>query len=121
MSSDFLNLALAVDGLDECGDNVRTAMKHLTRLGRESNNIETFLSSRDIIDIRDFLDEYEKIAVAVESVDLRLYVGFEIEERLQKTSRKRLYITDPALKGDIMDRLIDGASGMFRWVAVQLD
>lgn len=121
MSSDFRNLTVAVDGLDECGDNARTVVKHLVSLSASSPKMKSFLSSRDHIDIRDFLKDYNMILIAAQSIDLRLYVGAEIEERTQKTSRKRLYMTDPNLKGEIMDKLIDGAEGMFRWVAVQLD
>ena len=121
MSSDYRNLTIAVDGLDECGDNVRAVTKHLTSLGVQSNSIRTFISSRDLVDIRNFLDDFQMVSIAATSVDLRLYVDAEIEERVQKKSRKRLYITDANLKGEIMDKLIDGAKGMFRWVAVQLD
>ena len=121
MSNDFRNVIIVVDGMDECGDNIRTVMELLTWLGTSSSSIKVLLSSRDIVDIRDFLDDYEQVSIAATSVDLRLYVGAEIEARITKKSRKRLYITDPNLKGEIMDKLINGAKGMFRWVAVQLD
>lgn len=121
MSYGFRNLTIAVDGLDECGDNVRLVTKLVTNLGHNSARIRTFISSRNLVDIRDFTDDFVAISIAATSIDLRLYVGAEIEERMQKFSRKRLYLTDPTLKGEIVDRLIDGAEGMFRWVAVQLD
>ena len=121
MSVNFRNVIIAVDGLDECGDHIRTVMEHLTGLGASSSSIKVLLSSRDIVDIRDFLEDYEQVSIAASNVDLRLYVGAEVEARVQKKSRKRLYINDPDLKGEIMDKLIDGAKGMFRWVAVQLD
>ena len=35
--------------------------------------------------------------------------------------KKQLRIKDPALKEHIMERLIQGAEGMFRWVACQID
>ncbi|KAL9043979.1 MAG: hypothetical protein Q9214_002852, partial [Letrouitia sp. 1 TL-2023] len=121
MASDFQNVTISVDGIDECGDNIRTVMSYIVSLGNYSTQVRTLLSSRDLVEIRDFLEGYETISIAAQSVDLRLYVGAEIEQRLQKTSRKRLFISDPNLKGEIMDKLIDGAEGMFRWVAVQLD
>lgn len=121
MSGFFQNLTIAVDGLDECGDNVRTVVGYLVNLTTQSATIRSFLSSRDLIDIKDFLGDYERIPIAAQNVDLRLYVAAEIEKRTQKTSRKRLYLTDPDLKGEIMDKLIDGSEGMFRWAAVQLD
>ena len=121
MSSDFESLAIAVDGLDECGDNIGVLLEHLTNLDIRSDQTKMLLSSRDLIDIRDLLGEYQMVSIAARSTDLRLYVAAEIEKRVQKKSRKRLYITDPNLKGEIMDKLIDGAKGMFRWAAVQLD
>ncbi|KAL9621899.1 MAG: hypothetical protein Q9160_003720 [Pyrenula sp. 1 TL-2023] len=121
MSSDFRNLSVAIDGLDECGDNMRAVISYVTDLSHKSTRIRTFISSRDLIDIRDFTEDFETVSIAAKSIDLRLYVAAEIEKRMQKSSHKRLYLSDPSLKGEIMDRLIDGAEGMFRWVAVHLD
>ncbi|KAL9608485.1 MAG: hypothetical protein Q9167_006693 [Letrouitia subvulpina] len=114
IASDFQNVTISVDGIDECGDSIRTVMSHIISLGNDSTQVRTFLSSRDLIQIRDFLEDYETVSIAAHNIDLRLYVGAEIEERLQKTSRKRLFISDQNLKGEIMDRLIGGAEGMFR-------
>ncbi|KIW92710.1 uncharacterized protein Z519_06558 [Cladophialophora bantiana CBS 173.52] len=44
-----------------------------------------------------------------------------MEMRLRPESARRLRIKNPDLKGEILDKLINGAHGMFRWIAVQLD
>ncbi|TVY14282.1 putative ankyrin repeat protein [Lachnellula arida] len=52
------------------------------------------------------------------SSDLRLYVGSEI---VRRTREKKLNIRDSSLKEHITKTLIEGADGMFRWVACQMD
>ncbi|ETN36406.1 uncharacterized protein HMPREF1541_08683 [Cyphellophora europaea CBS 101466] len=110
-----------VDGVDECpSEERRSLILHLADI--ESAKLKIFMSSRDIYDIRELVDDdFEPVSIAARSMDLRLFVASEIEQRLHKRARKRLYLTDPALKGEILNTLISKADGMFRWVAVQLD
>ena len=121
MSKDFDSLNVLVDGLDECGDQAEVVTSRLASLNHQASNIRVFLSSRDLPQIREKLENFEKVSIAARNSDLKLYVGAQIEERLQKTSIKRLRLKDLSLKGQIMDKLVEGAQGMFRWVALQLD
>jgi len=90
----------------------------LASLSADGFNIKTLFTSRLETDIELHLGSYEKISIAATNSDLKLYVASEIESR----SRKKLLRTrDPDLKREIMDRLVEGAEGMFRWVACQLD
>jgi hypothetical protein len=90
----------------------------LASLNADGFNIKTLFTSRLETDIELHLGSYEKISIAATNSDLKLYVASEIESR----SRKKLLRTrDPDLKREIMDRLVEGAEGMFRWVACQLD
>ena len=117
----FDTVAMLVDGLDECGSNSEDAASFLADLVRKSSRVKTILFSRDIPEIRECMHDFTTLSIAAENTDLRLYVGHEIEERMKRGSRKRLHIKDPDIKGEIMDVLINGAQGCFRWVAVQLD
>ncbi|KAH8748378.1 hypothetical protein BGZ57DRAFT_720244, partial [Hyaloscypha finlandica] len=118
LSTFFDEVMVIIDALDECGTDRSKVVELLASLNTDGFNIKTLFTSRLETDIEFHLDSYEKISIAATSSDLRLYVASEIESR----SRKKLLRTrDPDLKGEIMDRLVEGAEGMFRWVACQMD
>ncbi|PMD27144.1 hypothetical protein NA56DRAFT_697312 [Hyaloscypha hepaticicola] len=118
LSTFFDEVMIIIDALDECGNDRSKVVELLAILNADGFNIKTLFTSRLETDIEVHLQYYEKISIAATSSDLKLYVASEIESR----SRKRLLRTrDPDLKKEIMDRLVDGAEGMFRWVACQLD
>jgi hypothetical protein len=109
---------IIIDALDECGNDRSKVVELLASLNTDNFNIKTLFTSRLETDIELYLESYEKISIAATSSDLKLYVASEIESR----SRKKLLRTrDPDLKKEIMDRLVEGAEGMFRWVACQMD
>ncbi|KAK9419958.1 putative Ankyrin [Seiridium unicorne] len=114
----FDHTFLIVDGLDECGkhtDDVVDALKACA----QTEKISTALLSRDENNIRNCLEnDFGNIEISAHDDDITEYVTSEIEERIRT---KRIRIRDPSLKGEILHRLVDGASGMFRWVACQLD
>lgn len=109
MALHFNNVAIVVDGLDECGKQTVTVAELLVSLNSKGKNIKTLILSRDEQHIRDFLDSYTQISIAARSSDLKLYVASEIELRIRS---KRLRIKSEQLKEEIMDRLVNGADGM---------
>jgi hypothetical protein len=114
MSESFKSVRIFVDGLDECGDHIVEATRYLSHLGELSDRIKTLLSSRQLVEIQDIVREFQPISIAAQSTDIRLYVAYELEQRMASTSPKPLIINDQSLKGDIMDALIRQAHGMFR-------
>ncbi|ERF71769.1 hypothetical protein EPUS_01684 [Endocarpon pusillum Z07020] len=114
----FSVAAVIIDGIDEISSNRLEATELLRCINQPHGSIRTLFASRCEIDIEECLDDYERVSIAARSSDLELYVASEIEIR---TKRKQLNIKDPDLKAQIMKRLINGADGMFRWVACQLD
>ncbi|KAI2601749.1 ankyrin [Hypoxylon sp. NC1633] len=110
---------LIVDGIDECGKFVDVVLEALCSISKDSDNISMALLSRDEPNIRDYLEEdFECESVAAHTEDITEYVTAEIEERIRTG---RLRIDDLDIKDEIMQGLIDGAAGMFRWVSCQLD
>ncbi|KAI4126477.1 MAG: hypothetical protein LQ338_003727 [Usnochroma carphineum] len=102
---------IIVDGLDECGTNTAGFVDSLITLSDDyDTSIKTILLSRDEIEIRERLENYTKVSIAARSSDLRLYVGAEIDLR---TRKKRLRIKDQSLKEYILERLVEGAEGMY--------
>lgn len=119
MASCFEDVALIVDGLDESDDaaNLTRTLSSLSRIGY-CKNIRLVLLSRDEPAIRGCLDDFEHISIAAQNADLRLYVSAQLEER---QSTRRLRIKSPSLNDEILERLVEKAGGMFRWVACQMD
>jgi ankyrin repeat protein len=121
MATNFETVSLVVDGLDECEGLVREVTFHVAGLVKQSVQIKMILSSRDIVDIRERVDDYEHMSIAARNSDLVLYVAEEIGKRMEPKSLRPLRIRDLALKVEIQDTLVTKAQGMFRWVALQLD
>ena len=111
MTLDFDCAMIIVDGLDECGTNTPQVVDALTTLNDGGDStVKTILFSRDEIDIRERLDNFTQVSIAAQRSDLKLYVGAEIDDRMRK---KRLRIKDQSLKAHIMERLVEGAEGMY--------
>ncbi|KAJ2987646.1 hypothetical protein NUW58_g4389 [Xylaria curta] len=115
----FHRVYLVVDGLDECGDQTDEVVRTLSEVANDSDNLSVALLSRDEIEIREYLeDDFVGVEIAAHTEDVTEFVTAEIEERIRN---RRLRIEDFSLKGEILQGLVDGAKGMFRWVACQLD
>ena len=109
----FDDSIIIIDGLDECGRNASVVVDALAALHEgDDSTIKTIFLSRDEIDIRERLECYTMVSIAARSSDLTLYVGAEIDLR---TRKKRLRIKDQSLKEYIMERLVEGAEGMYVW------
>ncbi|KAK2609594.1 hypothetical protein N8I77_003090 [Diaporthe amygdali] len=119
MVKSFDHVYLIVDGLDECGDNTNNVIDDILDILGCSDNISTAFLSRDEDNIRDRLEEdFSGVEIAAHTEDITEYVTSEIEKRI---GNKSLRIDDLSLKDEILERLVEGAKGMFRWVACQLD
>ncbi|ROV93550.1 hypothetical protein VSDG_06755 [Cytospora chrysosperma] len=119
MMKSFDHVYLIVDGLDECGPSTSEVVKALLVIINASDNISVAFLSRDEDHIRYWLEkDFENVEIAAHTEDITEFVTSEVEKRV---GEKRLHFNDLTLKGEILDRLVDGAKGMFRWVALQLD
>ncbi|KAF5003089.1 hypothetical protein FDECE_10348 [Fusarium decemcellulare] len=121
MRTVYSRVYLVVDGLDECGNQVATSVRKLVALvtSQVDEVISLALLSRDEILIREILeDRFHNVEIAAHTEDIRLYVASELEQRI---TRRELRLRDLDLKDQILNRLVDGAKGMFRWVVCQLD
>lgn len=117
MANDLRQVMVFVDGLDECGDNVRRVAQSLRNVSQCSTQVKVYLSSRDIPDIRKALNGWPSISIAARSTDLLVYVGAQIKSRIENGIPKPLELDSENTKVEIMDALVDGAQGMFRWVS----
>ena len=117
MASHFDDVFIIVDGVDECNDKGGVTMA-LVELARISSEVRLLLSSRDEQAIRLHMSDFDPVSIAAKNEDLKLYVSAEIALR---TAKGTLNIKNTTLKDEILDRLVHGADGMFRWVACQID
>ncbi|KAH8593813.1 hypothetical protein B0O99DRAFT_574491, partial [Bisporella sp. PMI_857] len=118
ISSYFKTTMIVVDGLDEVAINRADVARLLCDLNHLNNSIKCLFASRDEVDLRYALEGYIEVSIAARSSDLQIYVLAEITER---TKKRRLRIQDPELTEQILNVLVHGAEGMFRWVACQID
>ncbi|TGO72234.1 hypothetical protein BELL_0477g00090 [Botrytis elliptica] len=118
LSRNFSTTSIVVDGLDEITEDRAEVTRLLKSLNKPSGTIKTLFASRNEVDIRIVLEDYPSVSIAAKSGDLRLYVHSEIEKR---TKLGKLRIRDHNLKDHIVKVLTEGADGMFRWVACQMD
>ncbi|KAK8112255.1 uncharacterized protein PG998_008712 [Apiospora kogelbergensis] len=110
---------LIVDGIDECGEYAEDVLETLTAIPEATHNVSMALLSRDEDNIREFLEGIcVPIEIAAHKEDVSEYVRAQLADRIR---RRKLRLDDPGLKEEILERLVEGAKGMFRWVACQLD
>ncbi|KAM0474204.1 hypothetical protein ACHAP7_007891 [Fusarium lateritium] len=117
----FSQVHIVVDGLDECCGQAGASVKSLAKLAKSAGGklVSLALLSRNEIEIRQEVeDDFAHIEIEAQTADIQLYVASELSERI---ASRKLRLRDPSLKDLIMLRLVDGAKGMFRWVACQID
>ncbi|KAJ3465016.1 hypothetical protein MRS44_005674 [Fusarium solani] len=121
MCSSFDRVYLIVDGLDECAEQVEECVGSLAALlpSPEDETLNLALLSRDEFPIQEILkDQFQNVKIEAHTEDIDRYVTRELDQRI---ALRKLRLKDLALKDKIRARLVNGASGMFRWVACQLD
>ncbi|KAF5679171.1 hypothetical protein FHETE_912 [Fusarium heterosporum] len=119
MAGIYEKVFVIVDGLDECGSHVSRMTQALTSVSDGCDTVSAAFFSRKEEDIREELEgRFEHIEVSAHTKDLEDYTLAEVGKR---RILKRLEETNPVLYKDILHTLVQGAQGMFRWVACQID
>ncbi|KAG0636034.1 hypothetical protein HOY80DRAFT_1055478 [Tuber brumale] len=110
-------LAIVVDALDECRDSLQPIMLETLRELSGLSNINLLVVSRDHLNIKLHFEGLPSLGIQKEDVakDIELYISREIE---QYGKLKRL---SSSIKREIVDALVKGARGMFRWAKCCLD
>ncbi|KAF6812509.1 ankyrin repeat protein [Colletotrichum plurivorum] len=101
---------LFIDGVDECGSSTAEVVEALFDVSNDANNVSIALLSRDEDEIRDRVEaDFVTIEIAAHEGDVTEYVTAQIEERIRT---RKLRVSGPNLKGEILQELVDGAKGM---------
>ncbi|TVY67342.1 Vegetative incompatibility protein HET-E-1 [Fusarium oxysporum f. sp. cubense] len=109
-----------IDALDEC--TKREELLHWIR-GLASSNAQLLVTGRPEAEfqreIPRLLDERNCVLLDKQAVnaDIRSYVDATLKQRSDFVEKKLC----PSLLGDMRDKIGNGADGMFRWAACQLD
>ncbi|KAF5637893.1 heterokaryon incompatibility protein het-E-1 [Fusarium sp. NRRL 52700] len=117
--SDGRPVYIVVDGLDECSTEEQETVLHcLSSL--KFNCYKLCMSVRTPTESPVWEDQPFRFVESIpeENQDISDFVQVEVDQRVRN---KRLVTLDPLLVRDIKRELIDGACGMFLWVALQLD
>ncbi|KAK4183786.1 hypothetical protein QBC35DRAFT_542264 [Podospora australis] len=119
MTKVFERVYVVVDGIDEHGDDAGDIAQCLADVYDSSDTCSLAIFSRDEISIREHLEgHFCEIKAFADKEDVQLCVTAALEQRIQS---KKLRIRNPHLKDEIVEALVHGAGGMFRWVSCQLD
>ncbi|KAI9704589.1 MAG: hypothetical protein M1820_005502 [Bogoriella megaspora] len=119
LMKDYANIYLVFDALDECRTesdfyNSEDILRWLSRVS-EVENVHMLATSRKESEIEYALSSWASFPITSSdnSLDIETYVRNQIEGH-----RK---LGGDSIKENIVKALTDGANGMFRWVACQLD
>ncbi|KAH8727306.1 ankyrin repeat-containing domain protein [Phaeosphaeriaceae sp. PMI808] len=123
MISEFRQSYIILDALDECADRTELMDILETMTAWQLQNLHLLVTSRWERDLESslkaFMDRQNTICLESQLVDkdIRRYV----RQRLSDDKSLTKWQKDPAIRQEIEIALTNGAHGMFRWVACQLD
>ncbi|KAG0691812.1 hypothetical protein DFH29DRAFT_1010121 [Suillus ampliporus] len=108
---------LVIDALDECKDH-HDLLGHLVKLAEDSR-IRIFVTSRIEPDIKDALHHLSTISLKDKADKMQDDIRVHITEQLK--TQKRLSRLPETLRTMILEKLLEKAEDVFRWVQCQLD
>ncbi|KAG1751894.1 hypothetical protein EDB19DRAFT_1206608 [Suillus lakei] len=108
---------LVIDALDECKDYPEL-VGHLVKL-LEDARLRLFVTSRSVPDIQDAFHGLPTVSLKDSAEQMKEDIHAHITEQLK--AQKQLSRLPNALKKTILEKLLEKAEGMFRWVQCQLD
>ncbi|KAI9753568.1 MAG: hypothetical protein M4579_005085 [Chaenotheca gracillima] len=117
-------VTIVIDALDEAhSETRRTILDALEKIMRDSPNVvKVFVSSRRDSDLVDSLEKYINVGITSTSnqADIAQFVRTELENAI-KSKRLLRGRVSAVLRNEIIDKLINKAQGMFRWVELSLE
>lgn len=125
--SNYSDTTIILDGLDECpaevqrslGDSLFQISEHAAGL------VRIFISSRRTPEIEDILLRFNATQVNVahhNRRDIAHLVKEEVSKAATTPGLRKLYVRDEVSQEQaVVQKLLEGAQGMFRWVRMSLD
>ncbi|KAG1818675.1 uncharacterized protein BJ212DRAFT_1479667 [Suillus subaureus] len=108
---------LVIDALDECKDYPDLA-RHLVNLSEDAH-LRLFVTGRSEADIQDAFNDLPTMSLKDSAGQMKEDIHVHITEQLK--NQKRLSRLPDVLQKTTLEKLLEKADGMFRWVQCQLD
>ncbi|KAG2340391.1 hypothetical protein BDR05DRAFT_966904 [Suillus weaverae] len=108
---------LVIDALDECKDH-SDLVEHLVALAGDAR-LRLFVTGRSEPDIQDAFCDLPTMSLKDSAEQMKADMCVHITEQLK--TQKRLSRLPDTLRTSILEKLLEKANGMFRWVQCQLD
>ncbi|KAG2362413.1 hypothetical protein BDR07DRAFT_1028943 [Suillus spraguei] len=108
---------LVIDALDECQD-YSDLVRHLVDLAKDAR-LRLFVTGRNEPDIQDAFRDLPTLSLKDSAEQMKADIHVHIMGQL--TNQKRLSRLPDVLKKIVLEKLLEKAEGMFRWVQCQLD
>ncbi|KAG2067881.1 hypothetical protein BDR04DRAFT_823975 [Suillus decipiens] len=108
---------LVIDALDECQD-YSDLVKHLVDLAEDAH-LRLFVTGRNEPDIQDAFRDLPTLSLKDSAEQMKADIHVHIMGQLK--NQKRLSRLPDVLKKMVLEKLLEKAEGMFRWVQCQLD
>ncbi|KAG1878274.1 hypothetical protein F4604DRAFT_1621128 [Suillus subluteus] len=108
---------LVIDALDECKD-YPDLVRHLVNLAEDAR-LRLFVTGRSEADIQEAFHDLPTVSLKDSAEQMKADICAHITEQL-KTQKKLSRLSEP-LRTIILEKLLEKAEGMFRWVQCQLD
>ncbi|KAG1847838.1 hypothetical protein DFJ58DRAFT_730021 [Suillus subalutaceus] len=108
---------LVIDALDEC-KNYPNLVEHLVNLAEDAR-LRLFVTGRSEPEIQEAFRDLPTMSLKDSAGQMKEDIHVHITEQL--STQKRLSQLPDALKKTILEKLLEKAEGMFRWVQCQLD
>ncbi|KAF2194322.1 hypothetical protein K469DRAFT_783362 [Zopfia rhizophila CBS 207.26] len=115
---------IIIDAMDECDPwKRRELLKALEQILRDSSNlVKVFISSRNDQDIVLRLQHYPSLEIDSRrnGDDIARFVKDQAEQLIQNKELLKYSTSLAEMKRLVVNRVIEGAAGMFRWASMQL-
>ncbi|KAH9204408.1 hypothetical protein DL95DRAFT_529272 [Leptodontidium sp. 2 PMI_412] len=120
LATDLASLTVVMDALDECND-IPALLGHLGTIMGRNERFRLFLTGRDDKAMFEWLKTvpHQEIQIGQNSGDINSFVQSEVAKN-PKLIQLFSGNVSPDLKEKVIQILTEGAQGMFRWVALQL-
>ncbi|OAL43917.1 hypothetical protein IQ07DRAFT_649707 [Pyrenochaeta sp. DS3sAY3a] len=121
----YSSATIVIDGIDECdAERRRSLIQDLKTIMRSSTNtvVKIFISSRSEHDIDQELKECTNIEVnsTRNGTDLSMFIKKKTKDMIRNGELLHRSTRRTEMQDYIIAKLIDGATGMFRWAEMQL-
>ena len=122
---DYSMTTIVVDALDECDPLMRQSLLDAFEviLKESLGLVKIFVSSRNDQDIVCTLRDYPNMDISSDknAADIKAYVKTETMKLVKKGQLLRNSRAKDKMAAFIVEQIINGADGMFRWASLQLD